>query len=633
MPQIKDIIERMSQFMSEEPSGKFTVGGWHKALREYELKDMAEFSNKYDDSKELTLIYLANFCRELIEHTSCPVGDAIRGTKQLKKYKDCFALVNSKQVRDVKDALVEKMAAVVDMLSTQKTIGDSATIGKAVDIGIDALFNCFAKLGFEIYANSGKPVGSLGTTSLSVLSCMSLAECLLRLEKSPDGIYVCYISNPGTRDGWFGFFVRSNGNMFSYNERIDEAYIGQHGNMRNGRYTEGKAYDLFPYELCEASEETDYKGYAREIRLGKSLNLVDEKNLGLVVRMLLCLSVIARRHCGATIEGEPVIVNSLLPVNLALLAQNSESFSTTALVEWKSSPLVEYAAKLAVPTFEVSRVLNGDYNKEFNGLGRCWFLGLRQDIVDAYGSGFTIQNDKILASNSSLRLLGNGESEQEFIGTKSRLRVQAYYEVRKQLCNYIGRQMADEYKSFGGRDGLNSWYRENLNAVKDKILRYCLEAYSSIGPKKDDDCIGSVFINSNKDDVGQDSRFGNSKTPTKAAAVEVYLKVGLGFWRVMMLSAYEDRKYKCWLTGRTACFFFRFSFYSYHQVQEFLGCNLPRFCTGWYRFHRYSGNPILDIVDPVERMKTPLAETDVPFDFFVALSKRGIRKLKKDLLI
>lgn len=65
--------------MVEEPSGEFRVGGWDKTFREYEQKKMAEFSNEFDASKELTVIYLADFCRQLIENTSCPVRDAIHG--------------------------------------------------------------------------------------------------------------------------------------------------------------------------------------------------------------------------------------------------------------------------------------------------------------------------------------------------------------------------------------------------------------------------------------------------------------------------------------------------------------------------------------------------------------------------
>ena len=633
-----ELIEKMSKFLEEEPSGNFTAIDyhndsiiWHKAFRSFELEKMAEFSNNFDDSKELTLIYLSEICKYIIEKTTCPVKEALIGSPQLEKYRKCLALTTSKEVLECHRAIVDKVAQTISIISKHRLIGkESEEIGEFVDNAIGVLFETFTNLKFEIYLNSGKPIGNLATTSLSVQACNSLAECLLRLEKSPDGIYVCYISNPGTLDGWFGFFVKSNGNIFSYNERIDEAYIGQHGNMRNGRYAENKAYDLFPYELCKASEETDYKGYAKEIRIGEQLNFAGENgdDFGIVIRMLLSMAVIARKHGGKTIEGEPVIVNSLLPNNIALLANKESNANTTAVVEWKNSPIVEYAAKSAMPTFDVSKVLNGEYNREFDKQSGCIFGEKRQDIVDAYGEGFTIEQDKILASNSSLRLIGDGESEQEFIGTKGRLRTQAYYEVREQLSNYIEQKMEDEYKAFGGGEQLDKWYREHLLARRETILRYCLEAYNS---KKTDDeghTYGSIYINSNKDEPGLDSRFGNGY---HAVEVSVSDKTGMGFYGSFMLCQTKGWNRKCWITGCEPSYYFRFRFYTYQQVEEFIGCGLPKFCIGWERDHFPSGNTILSIVDPIDQMVHPLMHRgrQFSFDVAVALSKSAINKIAK----
>lgn len=623
------LIEKMSNFLLEEPDGKFQVGGWHKSFRSFELEKMAKFSNNFDDTHELTLIYLARFCQTLLDNTACPVMDALMGTPQLEKYRKCFDWVRSREVLDCRGAIVDKMAVAVSAIFNRKLIGDKESIGKDVDDAVDAVFETFAKLKFEIYQNSGNPIGNLATTSLYVQACNSLAECLLRLEKSPDGIYVCYISNPGTLDGWFGFFVKSNGNLFSYNERIDEAYIGQHGNMRNGRYAENKAYDLFPYELCEQSDETDYKGYAKEIRLGEKLNLVDGNDFGLVIRMLLCLSVIAGKHCGETVSGEPVIVNSLLPNNLALLAQKGESSVSTALVEWRSSPIVEYTAKSAVPKFDERKVLRGEYNSEFDKLPRCIFSGLRQDVVDAYGEGFKIQQDRILASDSSLRLIGKGECEQEFIGQKKRIQAQAYYDVRKQLCNYIGRKMQKDYKDFGGREGLSKWYAEKISAMKDTVLKHCLECFKKVKEEEGEGCVGITHLNS--DEKGNDTRFGDAEHPVDAVDVRAYNKVGIDFWGVMMLSQLKDNHHRYWLTGSAASYYFRFSFYSYQQVDDFIGGGLPKFCTGWFSTGtQYCGNDILNMVDPVDRMATPLSGDHRAFDFIVALSKSAINKLNRE---
>ena len=635
-----EIIEKMSQFLLEEPSGEFHAIDhksediiWHRAFRTYGLERMAEFSNKFDETQELTLLYLARFCKFIIENTTCPVTEALIGSPQLEMYRECLGLATSKEVMECNRALVEKMAQAVSAISSRKLLGnDMEALGKAVDDAVDAVFETFANLRFEIYLNSGKPIGSLATTSLSVQACNSLAECLIRLEKSPDGIYVCYISNPGTLDGWFGFFVKSNGNLFSYNERIDEAYIGQHGNMRNGRYAEGKAYDLFPYELCKASEETDYKGYSKDISIGDNLNLMggDGNDFSIVMRMLLSMAVIAKHHGGKTIDGDPVIVNSLLPNNLALLENKESAADTTAVVEWQGSPIVEYTAKCAAPSFEVSNVLNGEYNREFNEMPKCIFTGSRQEIVDAYGAGFTIDNTKVLSSDSSLRLIGNGESEQEFIGSKDRLRAQAYYEVREQLCDYIEQKMEDDLQSFGGQEALGRWYRERLDKKKDAILRYCLKAFDAMKTDDEGNGYGCIYINSDKDAPGLDSRFLRG---SRAVACRASSRTGMGFWGYFMLSQSKDYQRRCWITGCAPSYYFRFDFYNFKQVEEFLGCSLPKFCVGWERDHNSSGNSILSMVDPIDDMIHPLMDRRNPFrfDFAVALSKSAINKIRKEL--
>lgn len=625
-----EIIQKMSTFLMEEPRGRFFVEGWHKSFREFHLEKMAKFYNNFDDTGELTLLYLSRFCKMLIENTGCYVMEALINSPQLEKYRECLAWTTSKEVLEYHQSLVEKMALAVSAVSGQNLIGDMSSFGKDVDEAVDAVFETFPKLKFETYYNSGVPIGNLSATSLSVWSCGSLAECLLRLEKAPDGIYVCFISNPGTLDGWFGFFVHSNGNLFSYNERIDEAYIGQHGNFRNGRYAEDKAYDLFPYELCKASKETDYKGYAREIRIGEQLKLIGEKGegSGILIRMLLSMAVIEQKHVGKTIEGETVIVNSLLSNNLALIAESKESSKTTAVVEWKSSPIVEYTAKSAIPSFETKKVLNGEYNKEFDEKRGCYFTDRRQDIVDAYGDGFSINQDKILLSKSSLRLIGDGSVEQEFIGNKDRLRAQAYYEVREQLCEYIWNKMEAEYQAFGGEEGLGKWYRERLLEKKDTIINYCLQAYKSANTNEEGRTYGTIYLNSDKERSGIDSRFGETCTAVK---VRVSDRTDMGFWGCFMLSQKKNDNRTCWINGSKVSYYFRFEFYTYHQVQDFLGCSLPKFCIGWERDHTPSGNSILNIVDPIDTMIHPMMDRRNPFsfDFAVALSKSAINKIGK----
>ena len=113
----------------------------------------------------------------------------------------------------------------------------------------------------------------------------TLAECLINIENAQDGIYFCFISASNSSDCFFAFFLKSNGNIISVNDRIDEAYIGQHGNSRNGRWTEQKVDGIFPYDYIFNYSQHDYKGYASKYEINEEK--LDLYNLAVVPYGLL----------------------------------------------------------------------------------------------------------------------------------------------------------------------------------------------------------------------------------------------------------------------------------------------------------------------------------------------------------
>lgn len=624
----ESILSLLTDFLLTEPSGDFHLAEdfyrltRDNGLSENDITKIADIANSFDETGKLAIIYLSHLCREQIKETVVPVSAVISDSMALDRYRECLGIVNSEQVKGYRSELVGLLAGAINVLSKQKAIGEVTDIDAALDKALEAVFDGFPKLTFEVYANSGLPVGKLDYTVKSVQVCGSLAECLIRLEKSKDGIYICFITNPGTLDGWFGFFVKSNGNLFSYNERIDEVYAGQHSNMRNGRYVEDrKAYDLFPYDLCEFSKETDYKGYSTEFRMGENRDLFDDKNMELAIRTFLSIALIAQKHMGHKVSGETVVVNSLLPMNLAQL-ENKESKST-AIVSWQQSPIVSATANFPLPRFEVNKVVSGGYDKEFDGTDTGEygvFSGINQDILDAYGDGFSINYSKVLASRSSQRLIGNGHCEQEFIGSPKRMRLQAYYEVRKQLARFVYHKITKEYADFGGKEGLLKWYRERLEERRKEIYALCIAAYNQTdgkegcayfgSPEKQENCCCEIFAH---------------ETPAMS------ILVGKAkYLHRMSLSEFKEGKAICPITGEKASWSFTFCFETYKQVQEFLKCELPKFCTGWRTNNLYNGNPILDVTDPVGDLVHPMSEMRAPFNFAVDLSKRGLKRLLKE---
>lgn len=604
------------KFLKESPYDGFKLKTLY-SYWDYQLERISDFTKAYDDTGELTLLFLAYECKTYIDDTLTPVGSVLGNPGILKPYSDCKTLIESPLVNDCRQNLADKLSAIIAAISGKKLLGGGNAVFSELDKAIYALFECFRKLRFEVYMNSGRPVDGFDNFSSSVQVCGSIAEMLLRLEASNDGIYVGYVSNPGTLDGWFGFFCKSNGNMFSYNERIDEAYVGQHRRLRNGGYAEDKALELFPYELCKFSSERDYKGYSKAVEIGENRNLFDMEDFSIFIRTILSMAVISRKHAGRALEGKAVVVDSLLPANLAMLGGQGEDVK--AVVKIDGSQLVKAATSFRLPQFEEEKVLAGFYDKEFRHDGKRpynetgWFNGVNQEIVDAYGDGFKINHEKVLATNSSRRLIGDGHTEQEFVGSQGRFRIRAYMEVRQQLANHVRKKLRDDFDNFGGVEKLKEWYATRIAERMDKVLSCCADAYNQWSADHEKTYVeyGSVEVQ----DV-------NDSFATKTNPCRVFISKK-PFYHGVHLSEFKDGKYVCPVLHCNASLHFHFTFYTWKQVEEFLGCELPKFCVGWREHELYNGNCLLDVVDPVGEIEHPL-RGHFDFSFSIGLSKRAI---------
>lgn len=184
-----------------------------------------------------------------------------------------------------------------------------------------------------------------------------LADCLLALEQAEDGMYLCFIRNsdaapdpadnvpgegqqisvshkPGleaTADGYFGFYIKSNGSLLSINERVNESFPGEHKGRRNARYSDAKKYNLFPYNFIFSFRDHDYKGIARTHVIDDDklafLKLEPQAYMPLVVAMVM----LNHRYAGCSVADMSVkYVDSLLAVNVDTLTPGKQELMIPA---------------------------------------------------------------------------------------------------------------------------------------------------------------------------------------------------------------------------------------------------------------------------------------------------------------
>jgi hypothetical protein len=461
----------------------------------------------------------------------------------------------------------------------------------------------------------------------------TLAECLTALEHIDDGLYLCYINCGGTADGYFGFFLKNNGNLLSINERIDEAYSGQHSHSRSGRWSDNKKYELFPYEYIFNYTEHDYQGYATKHLINDEKLAFFELGANAYLPIVVSMIMISKQYVGKDIDlnsNQIKYVDSLFSCNIKKL---SDSNNQLMIVDNSSIINTHRVVDL---TFDLEKVMNGSYANEFhysndkNYKETGTFTNSNQLFVDLWGEGFTYNSSKIYETNSILRI-GNNDSNAdispEFVGTKQRMRLQGYYQIRKLLADYIRDNIHEAWVEFGKTDAVRQWY---FNCIQNNMV----EIEKIIAQKYIDIQNGEKVLNSNwrlSDINAIDIYFVKQKHPEG--------------WGNHILN--EEKKYcneyYCTKTRAICNLFFTIKPKNWEHLEFLCGCEVPKTVKGWfYNGHFGDGNSILNATDLVAEVGTPFEryeanrykeiykENDIrefDFSFSIGYSKRGIKQI------
>jgi len=512
----------------------------------------------------------------------------------------------------------------------------------------------------------------------------SLGECLLAFEAAPDGMYICYIRSNDSADGYFGFYIKSNGNLLSVHERIDESYPGEHSHHRNHRWVEGKEFALFPYSEVISHSTTDkdgkenvkrdYKGYATQYFISEED--IDIFSLGAATYLPLLISMVllSNKYGDYSTANLPIVyVDSLLPVNLALPAPGMK-----ALAILSNSLVAKTHAALTLPFGEADikkgtrldllgkKNLNREFAEDFYG----YQMDEENIFIHLYADDFQPDMAHLLESNRHIKQLTSAElatteecANPEFVGTEERMATLAYLQGRQQLADHIRKRMFDEYIAFGGKPAVVKWWDTTVIENKARILEMCLQRYLK-GEKytwknaKQDGIINCEMHL----DCASAPHFSQCAGPTYP--LNKY---------PLYPSGYENRnKALCPITGQAASHFFLFRIDDWGDIAAIAGGKekLPKILWGYKeRGHYGYTNTILNIHDPVSLVGTPfedeerrmnrrlwskddwwnynfhhaknpcnatIPETAMPyssyvkFHFAVGISKRGMARLLKE---
>ena len=570
----------------------------------------------FDPTGSLAVLYIKEMYRRFCAEAKFTLKDFLEDPHGLDDTKRIWDLFHSPDVENIENGILEALEGLIRRIVPVKQIGerDRDAERAALADSITGVAEELNKCNVELFLKAGD-MGQIKTFSTEIHVFDTLSQCLLTLETAPDSLYLAYIRNGDTSDGYFGFYIKSNGNLLSINERVSERYPGQHSKSRNGRWSESKAYQIFPYALMTDIGERDYLGYAHHYRLDDSdlklFNLGPSGYMPLVLAMVM----ISVKYSGCATEEYPLfLVDTLLPHNLEL-AQASED---TALIVPENCALVA-AAKGYVNEISSEDVRTGRLNAQFDhqalhdaGIKKHYaaqgsFPPQSDNIfVKLYGDGFVLDTDALLERNRHMRLpsnmdilIGHTSPDFEFVGDKDRLDLIAYRAARMQFAEYIRDQMYKEYTAFGGREAVREWFNEQIKAHKEELLEICADAFLEA------------------ENAGENLDAENKRcfeTKRRASGYRVLIDHeksgahGYGFRPFNRRLAGNVRKSACAVDSTIkATYDFQIEFRDWKDMAKLFGEeNIPKILIGYNESGRITtGNSNLDCVDYVTGIGTP----------------------------
>lgn len=633
-----EILKEWLQYADYDPNRTS-----HKLFSmEYEFHKICEIVRKFlpfDPSAQLAVLYIKRQFTALLKKCSLNAFSVVSDPSSIEAHTAMWKLLHEESVTQIENAALSKISGIIDAVIPTKMLGERDTDAEA-----DTLFQSIAvvaesleKCNVDLHLKGGF-IGQINNFSTKIHVFQRLSDCLLTLEGAPDGIYLCFIRCGDSADGYFGFYMKSNGSILSVNERINESYPGEHSHRRNHRWAENKAYALFPYEAVMSYDGCDYKGYATQ-------HIIDESKLELFelgpahyMPIVLAMMLLASKYANYNITDLSVkLVDSLLPINLRL-----PEGDTKALAVIQNSALVAANRAVAIPV-TTDDILTArcaeELSKAPDEIGRRHehgvFPGGENIFVKLWGDGFQLDTAALLksnrhideqakllppalknnaaATNNALATITPAENP-EFVATERGLQIIAYAEGRKQLAEYIRDQMFDAFIKFDGKEGVVNWWKQALIDNKDHIFSLAAEACRyHIEKAQKDGCVNWEDV---KDGPGYHRELDETHNISLHWNCKHHYEAISGFDSVMPFnkrnrtkSGYsDDGTAQCCINDTIASHYVVLHIYTWKDMARLVGLeNIPKFLIGYsLSGHTGYGNSILDCTDAVTEVGTPV---------------------------
>lgn len=632
------ILEAFGRYAKYDPAQKSFNMMSSEWVYHHAGEKITQVCDTFDPTGTLAALYAKRIYMNVISNYQVKLLEVLQDTAGYMEEKQMYDLMTGPEVAEMEKTYLDGLNDTIQKMTGKPMLGErdlekeKEVLYEAVEVVVDNIGKCNE----DVYVNSGKPVLQPETVSTKIHVFNYMSECVIRLQTlAKDGAYVCYISNNGTADGYFAIVIKSNGNIFSVNDRISEVFIGQHGHSRNGRWAENHK-DIFPYEHAVEFSKYDYLGYAENYSINESNLDMRDMKASEFIPILLSILCVVMSHAGKPLNPEKqVFMNTLLKHNLTEAGETG-----TTLITLDKTGLINTTNKALEIRFDRDKFMKGDYNEKFNPKPRRERKHYTQLYVEKFGQDFEmpVKQFSVYSGNCLTDGVPDKEPNPEFVGTMEDMERQAYYEARVELAKHIKEKMKAELEAAGGEKALDKWFEEGVRAnihnlypaIARLFERELMFARKNLKWYEKQPILESL--------PRWESHIALVAGEDKDAFYSYNYNPKLNNYN------YDLNKYSCPITGsREIKYIVGLQSYDWKDIEAFTGQKVPEYLQYWISdfyhdqrgldfegdpFHYTAGNPLLEAVDSVDFVKL-FDERYKKFDMYIGLSRSGMKKLLK----
>lgn len=237
----------------------------------------------------------------------------------------------------------------------------------------------------DVYIKTG-PIGELKRMVPKIIIFPRMADCLLFLEKQPDGVYACYIAQRFEeiyQESYCSIFVKSNGTIVSVHDRKNVVAFG---------YSANRGYTSFP-TVNPADCTLPHKAVYHFLYSNTNKTLqqkfemsFEHLNSAEVFSLMTFMYLVKIKYEGLSVTETPVYINSLMEEKFI------EEHGLSALSEVKDSAIFARNQGYKCSIDPMKAVTTSIYNDTFGMHHCCDFW------VELFGKGFIPTEDYVSSS-------------------------------------------------------------------------------------------------------------------------------------------------------------------------------------------------------------------------------------------